>query len=302
MTTQYKEVKRKANVGERIKIVDAGYAGIPPVYANGDEVVVVGFECPMGVEINRKWSGGCNAWVAHDEYVVLEEIKPPAELAFPEAIALFMRENAAAVRKYLDEIAPATTINSSGGVVAPKPLTRADEKLDRGAIIEKAKADIAELTKKMSSFMRQHEGNRTFQQIATRPEFHVNRNKRAVMVLVRKQYDGLSYKDGEILERGIARCAPGDVFHAEIGKAIALRKALGLVVPDEYLNAPQPDKKHVGMYVKFGGYRVSIEPPNTVTGRCYNYAENGSCAIGSVVANEGEIIDDTDVDYCEGKK
>jgi hypothetical protein len=55
---------------------------------------------------------------------------------------------------------------------------------------------------------------------------------------------------GKELTRGIAKCAPNDCFNVHIGKAIALRRALGLDVPDEYLNAPQPTEVRVGDIVK----------------------------------------------------
>ncbi|MGM0815356.1 MAG: hypothetical protein ACQEUO_07510 [Bacillota bacterium] len=49
---------------------------------------------------------------------------------------------------------------------------------------------------------------------------------------------------------GIAKCAPNDCFNVHIGKAIALRRALGLVVPSEYLNVPQPTEVRDGDYVE----------------------------------------------------
>ncbi|MCA6607502.1 hypothetical protein [Bacillus safensis] len=49
---------------------------------------------------------------------------------------------------------------------------------------------------------------------------------------------------------GIAKCAPNDCFNVHIGKAIALRRALGLVVPSEYLNVPQPTEVRVGDVVR----------------------------------------------------
>ena len=50
--------------------------------------------------------------------------------------------------------------------------------------------------------------------------------------------------------RGIAKAAPDDCFNVHIGKAIALHRALGLEVPDEYLNAPQPTEVRVGDAVR----------------------------------------------------
>src|SRR5690606_16781160 len=69
-------------------------------------------------------------------------------------------------------------------------------------------------------------------------EFVVNREKRTVVALLVHRFDGS--KRQPVIARGIAKCAPDDCFNVHIGKVIALRRALGLEVPDEYLNAPQP--------------------------------------------------------------
>src|SRR5690606_23223541 len=113
-------------------------------------------------------------------------------------------------------------------------------------------------------------------------DFIVNREKRTVVVLLR------GVGSGVIRAKGIAKCAPGDCFNVWIGKAIALRRALGLEVPTEYLNAPQPTEVRVGDVVDYEGYRVTVRP----AGRLYRYDE-GFCAIGSYVAETGKIIDDS---------
>lgn len=75
--------------------------------------------------------------------------------------------------------------------------------------------------------------------------FVVNKGKRTVVALMRGELSDTVYS------RGIAKCAPGDCFNVHIGKAIALRRALDLEVPDEYLNAPQPTDVRVGDVVRF---------------------------------------------------
>ncbi len=77
-------------------------------------------------------------------------------------------------------------------------------------------------------------------------EFVVNREKRTVVALLR-----LAYEVPQVIRfRGIAKAAPGDCFNEYIGKAIALRRALGLSVPDEYLNAPGPEGFRAGDVVE----------------------------------------------------
>lgn len=73
----------------------------------------------------------------------------------------------------------------------------------------------------------------TFVPDEDRVRYIVNRDKRTVVALLELKLKGT------VWGRGIAKCAPDDDFDVNIGKAIALRRALGLPVPDEYLNAPQ---------------------------------------------------------------
>lgn len=67
----------------------------------------------------------------------------------------------------------------------------------------------------------------------TRTQFYVNEDKGLVVAKIVGKSSGTVYKTG------IARLSKGDKFDAYIGKAIALRRALGKDVPQEYINAPQ---------------------------------------------------------------
>src|SRR5690625_2482698 len=113
----------------------------------------------------------------------------------------------------------------------------------RDRIIEKAKKDIDGLRHKESGFYRVAIRERIFAQYCT-VKFHVNKDKRTVVALLR------GFRTGKVWARGIAKCAPNDCFNVHIGKAIALRRALGLEVPDEYLNAPQPTRVRKGDIVE----------------------------------------------------
>ncbi|MDH2332472.1 hypothetical protein [Paenibacillus polymyxa] len=157
----------------------------------------------------------------------------------------------------------------------------------------------------MRSPIANSDGNRTFNTLTSKPEFHINRNKRAVTVLVRGIYGNA------ILEKGIAKAAPDDVFHAEIGKAIALRRALGLTVPSEYMDAPKPDDLRKGHIVlsPAGQEKTvhAVRPTHrAATGYRFSSPEIGFTYL---LANgfeywtrikEYAIIDDTDVDYSVG--
>lgn len=115
-------------------------------------------------------------------------------------------------------------------------------------------------------------------------EYIVDREKRTVVVLMR------SIMSNRVLAKGIAKCASNDCFNVHIGKAIALRRALGLEVPDEYLNAPQPTEVRIGDIVEYNGYKVEVCGYND--NRYMDYRK-GTCQLGSIVSNEGKIIDDS---------
>lgn len=283
MTTQYKEVKRKANVGEHIKIVNAMCAYR---YGNGDEgIVEKSEESGVFAEINGERSG-----IWHAEYVVLVPVESAPSL--PDLIAQFLRENYVAVRKFIEEITPEPTV-----------LTFVEPKLNRAQVIAKAKADVAELLQ-----IGQDSGGSLpqgqFKSKFYTAEFHVNREKRVVTALVSTTYWG-----GEVSRRNVAKatakCAAGDVFHAEIGKAIALRKALGLTVPSEYLNAPQPDEPRVGAIVQAYDYRgnalelITVRKVRAIDGeiRMYRVANSDLYCRYEPQKTGDHIIDDTDVDY-----
>lgn len=118
---------------------------------------------------------------------------------------------------------------------------------NRDAIIERAKADVAELETTYRAYV---DGDAvSFWPEACRNqgfgpvhfvEYVVDRNKRTVVALVKRLFEKT------VDYRGIAKAAPGDCFNVHIGRAISLRRALGLTVPDEYVNAPQPTEVRVG--------------------------------------------------------
>ncbi|MEV2854934.1 hypothetical protein ABNB97_03825 [Paenibacillus larvae] len=120
----------------------------------------------------------------------------------------------------------------------------------RDEIVEKAKADIEGLAVndyEYVNFIRHHTGGNLSPFYRIRgggrtmfAEFIVNRKKKTVVCLLR----GAITK--EIYARGTAKCAPGDVFNSHIGRAIALRRALGLEVPTEYLSVPNPTEIREG--------------------------------------------------------
>lgn len=76
-------------------------------------------------------------------------------------------------------------------------------------------------------------------------EFIVNSKKRTVVCLLR------GAGTNTLRFRGIARGIPGDVFNEWIGKAIALARALEIEIPEEFLEAVQPDEIVKGQQIEY---------------------------------------------------
>ncbi|WP_433943645.1 hypothetical protein [Paenibacillus sp. SN-8-1] len=280
---KYNEVKRKAAVGERIKIVRAVSAS--GAYKNGDMMTVTRRRdvVPHGVFTQETL-----VFVYDEEYVVLEPVtSAPTPLTSDplyDNFRQFIRDNADGLRKILAEL----------DGIKPEPVAKT---LKRAEVIEQARKDVEELTRVG--------GNR----FATLPErtpfsskfyvvdFAVNRNKRTVTALISKGHTKKRTPDEVV----IAKCAPGDVFHAEIGKAIALRKALGLTVPAEYTDAPQPDEPRVGAVVDTrpggGTWTAVLKRRESGLDGIYGRAWKHGHDRGWIGEEQFEVIDDTDVDY-----
>lgn len=86
--------------------------------------------------------------------------------------------------------------------------------------------------------------NLTFCDYLTKAEFIVNAEKRTVVALIRYEHGN------EVKAKATAKYAPTDVFNVDIGKAIALGRALGLDVK-RFEQAVQPSEVAVGQTIKY---------------------------------------------------
>jgi hypothetical protein len=287
---RYREERRKARVGERILYVWEGeqsqvYTAID-VEENGD------------VRVDDEYDDG-TLMIHYGAYRVLTPIdEPKAEPSTTPAV--YNVTINVTVNGTVDDVAKAVADAVKRELTkmsAHEFVSRAEELLGlaksaqqpaaqclRDEIVERAKRDVAELAKP-------HWNGSGDLVYAIHPflytaEFVVNRDKRTVVCLLR-QY---SRRNGYPVERrGIAKCAPGDVFNAHIGRAIALRRALGLPVPDEYLNAPQPTEVRDWDVVLYGNHKFTITPGN----RLVFTDGRGEARIDSLIARCGKIIDDS---------
>lgn len=263
---RYRMVDREAAVGERVIITNAepGYG-----YKQGGVYVIMALDCddpciwPDGTEQSE-------IYVESQEYRVLEPVETAAtpqlsELPASDQIAENIAALAARVsgleakvaemmRPVNERVNPAELSMSKSEVEAaievfsqPIPPQKTAQQI-RDEIVERAKADVKTLLDTPSpighdiealdgAYINYHPHNH-------RVEFVVNRDKRTVVALVWNR------RTDKLRLRGIAKCAPNDVFNTHIGRAIALRRALGLEVPAEYLSVPNPEEVRVGDVVR----------------------------------------------------
>ncbi|NRG33926.1 hypothetical protein [Niallia circulans] len=242
---QFRTVKRRAKVGERILITNK--SEWEHRYKNGSVGEV------FGVDVRSVFVqfAGVNAGVDHCEYEVIEEVNPKEEnemetkqltdYSYEELLDAIKAKAQAEVRKItIDGKEIANAITSFGGAAKSTGVTSAEllarvnshrtPQQQRDEIIEQAKRDVAELLNEY--------------QISDK-ELEFSRKDSSVQAIIRHLFSGM------VLTKGIAKCAPTDCFNVHIGKAIALRRALGLEVPSEYLNAPQPTEVRVGDTIRY---------------------------------------------------
>ncbi|ATP95447.1 hypothetical protein CSE15_16505 [Bacillus altitudinis] len=222
--TQYKTEKRKARVGERILITNAMLTG--GYYEKGDVFKVTGLgEVTVKVGVPRG--------ILHHEYEVIVGEHTPApnlfEMDYDELIALV--EDAMKVLRTRSYKNGYDQGRFDAEIEAVHGTYEKSDQQKRDGVVDKAKEDVKD---------------RTCDDFAVYTyDFIVNAEKRTVVAL-RKLFE-----NGRVISKGIAKCAPDDCFNAHIGKAIALRRALGLEVPSEYLNVPQPTDVRVGDVVNY---------------------------------------------------
>lgn len=255
-------VDRKATVGERVIIVSS------------DKTKSVG--CAFRHEIGEAGDVDSrlpdrplvNGWYILDgDYRVLEPLAPAPLLSEQSAQdqaaatigALALRLDALTERiDTLEAKVNAVYTTQTTTAVDPEAVLKAVRKFSEGLkrsvsdalktpqqrrdeIIERAKADVKELAREDGKYLLPTRFGRKY---ITLVEFIVNRDKRKVTAILR------GVASDRVRAVGRAKCAPNDVFNAHIGRAISLRRALGLEVPAEYLSVPRPTEVRVGDIVE----------------------------------------------------
>jgi hypothetical protein len=279
---QYREVSRKANVGERIKIVQASLTFGD--YVNGTVMTVEHIK-PNGAHV-YPYVDRVNIckFIADYEYVVLEPLAA-------ESIADFRAQVDGLTQTVASLTLRVTELERAGAAryvkVAEGTVTNARPSfapLTRDEIVEMAKKDVAELERDLVGRLpwkyacMQDSGHQ-------KVNFVVNREKRTVVALLSNAYCG-----GGVNARAKSRCAPDDCFNVHIGRAIALRRALGLTVPSEYYEAPQPTEARVGDVMFIAPWTEKVREVNKDGGPGYIY---DSLASEYLANGKGRITDDS---------
>jgi hypothetical protein len=171
-----------------------------------------------------------------------------------------------------NELKVRLTVGRKLPLAAPTPI---DSRSERQKVIDKAKQAITELKNEQGHYI-------AAKSAACEAEFHVNIAKGAVVVLLK------GFRTKIIRSKGIAKCDPTvDAFNVHIGKAIALYRALGKTVPEEFLNAPQPKNAEVGDFIEYSGkvYKVINNSKEHVAGK--------TAHISSLAAKNGRVVNDS---------
>lgn len=140
----------------------------------------------------------------------------------------------------------------------------ATPKLTRDGVIQQAIRDVEDLLSREyygggseEDAVVSHVGDVVDFRMLTNPDrvdFFINADKRVVIAKLHLETTTSTgtAKAGVYATQGRAKCAPTDIFNEHIGKAIALRRALGLSVPVEYyeVEARDSDDLAVGDVVR----------------------------------------------------
>lgn len=275
-TERLRMVERKATVGERVIIVNEGRESCGGAYyRKGNVGYFVDYGQLYG-NIRVSFDGTSRkSCVSPGDYRVLEPLTTAPLLSEQSAqdqaaatiSALALRLDALTERMdALEAKVDAAYTTQPTTTVDPEAVLKAVRKFSEGLkrsvsdafktpqqrrdeIVERAKDDVADLLSHNypdAAVAGVWLSERDWITVTDECEFTVNPKKRTVVALIRELETGKK----NVILCGIARCAPGDVFNAHIGRAISLRRALGLEVPAEYLSVPQPTEVRKGDAVR----------------------------------------------------
>ena len=244
MTKQFK-------VGDKVRVldvskIDGGYAH----YYSGQVTEVV--DIYHGYPRLRNKIGERGVVVTRSEFEAIELIAPkpkkPNRMAELEA-------RVDELERQLAKLQSKKTTVHNVSINAPSAANGSEIIEKYKEILAKLNAAILTPNERRKATIERSKAFVTYKQPlgGRRVEYVINAEKRTVVAIAYSVSFG--FKEG-IYAKGIAKCAPDDVFNADIGKAIALGRALGVDVSD-FENAVKPTEVVVGMKAEIRG---NIQP------------------------------------------
>lgn len=253
--TKFKTEKRPAKVGERILITDATPIYSGDYYENGDVLTVT------QADVSDEGDVRTSETKTYIDYFEYEVITVETNEIGGDKMNVGIIEK---MQAELDELkAKVAALESAGRhrqvaeAIAELPRVKSTQEI-RDEIVAKAKRDVEELIAHGRDVIKVGgtDGNNTYRESFYWVEFNVNSQKRTVVALVGLGENRRYFP--EVKHKGIAKCAPNDCINSHIGRAISLRRALGLTVPSEYLQAPQPTEVRAGDIIRWDDATDSI--------------------------------------------
>lgn len=287
-------------VGDKVRVINANASK----HSNGDEGVVVSIT-PLWdvVFIDVDVNGVQQGHYAKNIELISSKPTKNQRLTSAEQAITTLEQKVEAMQAEIDTLkatqkAPKITIQSDTTKIAEeiaarlKVRTKLTPNEQRKAIIDEAKAFVESQKHDSEAPYRRYINGKDGGYYGLGVDFYVNAEKRTVVAVAHNYWD-----KSEVQYKGIAKCNPSDVFNADIGKAIALGRALGLDV-GKFEKAVQPGEVVVGQVVKntvhghWGtGTVKEIEKPCTHRG--YRVSEDNSYNYLKTAV----ILDDTEAQY-----
>lgn len=235
-----KEVKlENPPLGAEIKYKDARYKRVGRLAQEGDLVVYPEIDSTWfhtGIESNTPYPVVDNG----DDAL---EIEVESGWYYVYGGSKYDNEQAVQVYELVDE---KTTNQKRGQIIQEAKDFLENVKQDvQGRVVNGSQKGQIVTNKGVYTFLAQHEGREVH--AVCKVEFIIHEEKGRVIALMR------GVDTGKVYARGIAQCVKGDVFNIDLGKAIAVGKAMKLDV-SKFMDAPYPNGIHKGMVVSLRMY------------------------------------------------
>src|SRR5690554_222502 len=297
----------KFKVGDKVRINDVDRIRYGDFFwRNGDvtEVMEVDDDGDILVKVTRGIFREEAFLIAKREFDYIEKVaETPTKLTKSQRIKALEQAQAsletevATLKRRIEALEKGTSYTHTPRL-SVKEVEPVSANQKRKAIIDEAKAFVEKVTEHIGRHhSREIKGYGRLNDVGNEwilcPYFEVKSEKREVTVVLKTR------THGKLQSKGIAKCAPDDVFNADIGKAIALGRALGLDVT-RFEQAVQPTELVIGMVVEdidddfpiAHGKVAEIEPKDCQGQRGYR-TDKGFYAY----LTHAKILDDTEAQY-----